>query len=276
MTIKGKIHEFFFRSRIFTIVNKNKKYHLKVSIKDFEEFSKVLFFHPTVIVHVRKMKNIGLYEVLAFRLIVIKKHGKRIVYYSQEFLQNEIKKLLRSFQNKLFLDLEFTLPNRNQISEIVEYGIVLDNNHGEIIFQEKNFLKPFFESSINEKTLEFLTISKDKIKKGKSYLAFYKLLENLINEHNPKIIAWGRGDLMILEKSFRINHLKPLDIRNRYINIMQIIKNYLGEKQELGLFDVYTSFSHTTKELVQHHDALVDAQMARSNYYMFLNKINEK
>ena len=58
-----------------------------------------------------------------------------------------------------------------------------------------------------------------------------------------------------MEKSFELNRLKPLDIRNRYINLMQVVKNYYNFKADLGLFNTYEEMSGIPTES-QSHDAL--------------------
>ena len=99
-------------------------------------------------------------------------------------------------------------------------------------------------------------------------------LERLIKEFDPKIIAWGRNDCLSIEKSFKINHLKPLDIRSRYMNLMHVIKNYYNYKQEMGLFNTYQDMTKTDLEK-QTHDALEDAVVERNIFHLFKEEINK-
>ena len=78
-----------------------------------------------------------------------------------------------------------------------------------------------------------------------------------------------------MENSFKINHLHPLDIRNRYMNLMQIIKNYYCYKQEKGLFSTYQEMTKVEEE-DQIHDALEDAIIERRIFHLFKDEINKK
>ena len=82
------------------------------------------------------------------------------------------------------------------------------------------------------------------------HIEFYQLLESIIDKYDVKIIAWGRNDILTMEKSFELNRLKPLDIRNRYINLMQVVKNYYNFKADLGLFNTYEEMSGIPTESI--------------------------
>ena len=95
-----------------------------------------------------------------------------------------------------------------------------------------------------------------------------------LKEYNPKIYAWGRSDILAIEQSFVINKYKALDVRERHINLMQVIKNYYNLKDEIGLFQTYEEMSKNTVS-PQQHDALEDAMIAREIYCMFKELINQ-
>jgi inhibitor of KinA sporulation pathway (predicted exonuclease) len=154
------------------------------------------------------------------------------------------------------------------IPEIVQYGMVLEDENGDIIFEDGSLVKPLKKYSLNLRTMKFLSKSREDFDAACSYIEFYQLLERCIKENDVKIIAWGRNDILTMEQSFKLNHLKPLDIRNRYINIMQVIKNYYNYKTDLGLFNTYQMFTGEAQEK-QHHDALEDALMTREIYRIF-------
>ena len=64
----------------------------------------------------------------------------------------------------------------------------------------------------------------------------------------------GRNDILTMEQSFKLNRLKPLDIRNRY-EFNANCENYYNEKADLGLFSTYEEMTGI-EQLGQSHDAL--------------------
>ena len=94
-------------------------------------------------------------------------------------------------------------------------------------------------------------------------------------EYNPKIYAWGRSDILAIEQSFSINKVKALDVRERHINLMQVMKNYYNLKDEIGLFQTYEEMSKNSLN-PQQHDALEDAMITREIYCMFKQQINKE
>ena len=136
-------------------------------------------------------------------------------------------------------------------------------------------MKPVYSNYINRQTMNFLSIDNSVFDNAISYIEFYQLLEKLINDFDPKIIAWGKNDCLSIEKSFKINHLKPLDIRSRYMNLMHVIKNYYNYKQEMGLFNTYQDMTNIDLEK-QSHDALEDAVVERKIFHLFKEEINKE
>ena len=176
----------------------------------------------------------------------------------------------------MFLDLEFTLPSSNSYHtlEIVQYGLVVEDKDGNVILEDSSLIKPLRRSALNNRTLKFLSLEYKDFNNACSYIEFYQLLESCIKNYDVKIICWGRNDILALEQSFKLYHLRPLDIRNRYMNLMQIIKNYYNHKQELGLFNTYQELTNT-EETTQTHNAFEDAMITREIFHIFKRRINE-
>lgn len=280
MLIHGKIKHFNYKDRLITMHHHGHERYFHLSNKSMRDFKNYLYALPYVSFEAgEERKRVGevmAHELLYFIKITSPLRNETKVSYDLNLVQEDIRQLINGLENKLFLDLEFTLPDRGRHtpSEIVQYGFILENAKGQIIHEERGLLRPFSDKALNKATLDFLSLERSDFKQARPYIYFYQLLKKYIQEYNAKIIAWGRNDYLILKKSFRINHLPQLPIRGNYLNIMQVIKTYYNYRQEVGLLYMYNEMSKTTKTLVQLHDALEDAKMERSVFYMFKGEIN--
>jgi inhibitor of KinA sporulation pathway (predicted exonuclease) len=244
-------------------------------------FKAYLFKKPYVFMEVEDKYVIHNYhkcrEINHFIKIVQPTRKGNEIYYDISVIQEGVKSLINKPHYRLFIDLEFSLmsPLSRGVSEIVQYGFILEDENGNMIMEDSALVKPLNKKSLNIKTLLFLSRSLEDFDNACEYIEFYQLLSNIIDKYDPKIYAWGQNDILALENSFKLNHLKPLDIRNRYINLMHVIKNYYSYKQEKGLFSTYQEMTHT-EETSQIHDALEDALIEREIFYMFKQEINKK
>lgn len=280
MEVYGKVHYVDKKERLFSIIVGGNLQYYHLTNKNMKDFKAYLFKRPYVcfdaddeyVIH----SNIKCQEVNYF--IKISQSSRRgvIVYYDLQNIQTGVKELINQEHNRMFLDLEFSLvsPKGYSISEIIQYGIVLEDKNGKILYQGSSFVKPVYSNFINRQTMNFLSIDNSVFDDACTYIEFYQLMDKLIKEFDPKIIAWGRNDCLSIEKSFKINHLKPLDIRSRYMNLMHVIKNYYNYKQEMGLFNTYQEMTNEDMEK-QNHDALEDAVVERNIFHMFKEEINK-
>ena len=280
MRVYGKVYNVNRKERLISIIIKNRLLSFHMTNKNMRDFKTYLNKLPYVFLNVfdEKIKANGrvYYEINYFIKIIVPRINRSDIYYDLSMIQKGVKSLLNREQKRLFLDLEFTLPNNShQVPEIIQYGMVVEDEEGNVMFEDSSLIRPNRKSSINIRTLKFLSLEYKDFKKACSYIEFYQLLEKWINEYDVKIIAWGKNDILTLEKSFKINHLKPLDIRNRYMNLMQIMKNYYNSKQEMGLFNTYQELTDS-EEVVQSHNAFEDAIVMRDIYHIFKIKINNE
>ncbi len=279
MKVYGKVHNVMKKERMISIVFNNHLEFFKMTNKYMKDFKLYLYKKPYVFMDVND--DFIIYgkhrcrEINHFVKIVLPARRKQDVFYDLSIIQKGVRALVNREQNRLFLDLEFSLASQatNGISEIVQYGIVLEDTEGNIILEDSSLVKPFHKKSLNIKTLLFLSRGLSDFENACSYIEFYQLLKNIISEYDPKIIAWGKNDILTLESSFKLNHLQPLDIRNRYMNLMHIIKNYYNYKQEKGLFSTYQEMTNCP-EIEQMHDALEDALIEREIFHIFKEQIN--
>ena len=281
MEVFGKVHGFDKQDRLISVNCDGNLEYYHLSNKYLKDFKAFLEEKPFIcfeaddeyMVH----SNIKCQDIKYFISLYKDNKDVREIFYDLNVIQDGVKDFINQRHNRLFLDLEFSLisyPGKS-VSEIIQYGIVLEDPDGNIIYEGSSLVKPMYKSSLNKLTLTFLSLNAEDFEDACPYIAFYQLLEQLIKEYDPKIIAWGRNDWLSIERSFKLNHLHPLEIRSRYINLMQVIKNYYNYKQEMGLFATYQEL--TSQELQeQMHDALEDAMIERKIFHIFKDKINNK
>ncbi|MCI5938319.1 MAG: hypothetical protein SOU07_01045 [Bacilli bacterium] len=281
MKVYGKVHEVLKKERIISIEMQSRLEYFHMTNKNMKDFKSYLFQKPYVFLDVDNTYNVHsshrCREIDHFIKIVLPTRRGNEVYYDISIIQEGVRNLINQPQNRLFIDLEFSLvsPLVKGASEIVQYGIVLEDAEGKVILQDSSLVMPLNKRALNVKTLLFLSRSIEDFDDACSYIEFYQLLQKIIKEYDPKIIAWGKNDILTMENSFKINHLHPLDIRNRYMNLMQIIKNYYCYKQEKGLFSTYQEMTKVEEE-DQIHDALEDAIIERRIFHLFKDEINKK
>jgi inhibitor of KinA sporulation pathway (predicted exonuclease) len=281
MKVYGKIHKILKRERIISIVINSHLEFFHMTNKNMKDFKTYLFQKPYVFMEVSEEYSIHNYhkcrEIESFLKISLPTRKGSEVFYDISIIQDGVKALINRPQNRLFIDLEFSLnsPLSRGVSEIVQYGLILEDADGNILMEDASLVRPFNPNALNVKTLLFLSRSLEDFDNACSYIEFYQLLKNIIEEYDPKIFAWGKNDILAMENSFKVNHLRPLDIRNRYINLMHVIKNYYSYKQEKGLFATYQEMTNT-EETDQVHDALEDALIEREIFYLFKRDINKK
>ena len=93
--------------------------------------------------------------------------------------------------------------------------------------------------------------------------------------YDPTIYVWGKNDILVLNASYQLHRLKPLAEREKFINLMQLMKNYLGQKSDIGLFNALSYFGEEVGYL-QTHNPLDDARVTRMVFHTFKNCVNIK
>lgn len=282
MKIYGKVIETISEERVIRVEFDNRLVYLYMSRKLYKDFSPYFHKNPYIFVETsdeaRMYGEFSVYDIVYFEKVFETSRRGKVVYYDINTIREDTGKLLESLGNKMFLDLEFSLPAYYQsiphVAEIVQYGLVIEDKAGNIIYKECNLVSPKRKMSLNNRTLKFLSREREEFDNAITYMEFYESFSKLIKEYNPKIIAWGRSDLATLEASFKVNKVKAIPLKRRYINIMQLIKNYYSYKDEMGLFQTYEDMTGTKKE-EQAHDALEDATVTREIYHIFMDKIKK-
>ncbi|MFA6842834.1 MAG: hypothetical protein WCR33_00360 [Bacilli bacterium] len=278
MRIYGKVRAVNKKARIISVADKYKVSYYHLTNNTMKNFKNYLYQMPYIIFESNKEhkyhNNIKCGEVEHFIKIFKPNMHNVQVYYDLKEIQSQIKDLMNNIDNKMFIDLEFSLVGgRNHVNEIIQYGILIEDKDGNKLFEDASLVKPIFHNSLNWQTLKFLNLYQSDFETACNYIEFYQLMQRLINQYDPKVIAWGKNDYLSLENSFRLNHLQSLNIESRYMNLMKVMKNYYQFKQEKGLFDTYRKMAGGNIS-AQKHDALEDAVIEREIFYMFKNVIN--
>lgn len=281
MKIYGRVTKINVKDRIIGVLAETQLVYIHMTNRVLKEFKPYLAKKPMVILEVSEEKvvvdNISCFNLEYFTKIMIPSGKYTKVYYDINDIKNNVKSLVNSLNYKMFLDLEFSwpIPYSHMPAEIVQYGYVIEDKDGNVIEKSSSLVRPLRNTSLNKGTLEFLHHEYSDFDNACPYIEFYQLLEQKIRDYDVKIIAWGRNDIIALEQSFKINHLHPLDVRNRYINLMQVMKNYYSFKKEMGLFATYQELTHG-EDQEQAHDAMEDAMIAKEIFDIFKTNINSE
>lgn len=281
MKVYGKVYKVYKRERLISIIINNKLQFFHMTNKNMKDFKSYLYKYPYVFLDVNDERTLlnknMVYEINYFIKIIVPRRNRSSIYYDLGMIKRGVKSLINKGEARMFLDLEFSLPvnNKFHVPEIIQYGMIVEDKDHKILLEDSSLVKPLRRSSINKRTLKFLSLEYKDFNLACNYIEFYQLLESCIRDYDVKIIAWGKNDILALEQSFKLHHLKPLDIRNRYMNLMQVMKNYYNHKQEMGLFNTYQELTQM-EEQVQSHNAFEDAMIAREIFYLFKENINNE
>ncbi len=186
-----------------------------------------------------------------------------IVYYNKTAINKSSYDFLNSLDNKLFLDLEMTMPSysfrgKGFRTELIQAGLLLVNKDNNIILKYDNYIKAKLSPTISKRALNFLNISLEEYnEKAIDYINFYKDFRNIIEKYNPAIIVYGKNDILVLNDSYDINEVESIKDKCRFINLCQLIKSFYELKNDPGLFKLYNTFYKNDDEQI--HDALSDS-----------------
>ena len=117
--------------------------------------------------------------------------------------------------------------------------------------------------------------SKEKLEHAPYYSKFYNKLRDYMMYYQPTIYVWGKNDYLMIDKSFKLHNVKPVTERKNYVNLMQIIKNYYGIKNDIGLYAAFELLGAKPPLEVQDHNALHDASATLEVFHLFENEINK-
>lgn len=223
---------------------------------------------------INKMKH---YQVSYFHRI--EKLNPYRLLYDLEILRDDMTKVITQYNHYLFLDFEMTMPKYNPkesfTAEIIQFGAILTDDKGNEILERNYFVLPKNKRP-SIRTIKFLNLDLDEfIKGGKEYEHFYLDLKEIMNHYAPKIVVWGKNDIIALDDSYKINDLIPLTNENDFFNLLVLHKDYFNINQDIGLFKAYQTYFPENQIKPQRHNALDDARVTKTIFFEFLKELKE-
>lgn len=214
------------------------------------------------------------WQVAYFNKIEKPGHQKTSVLFDLADIRNQMKEVLEGFQYRLFLDLEMTMPPYYKgpfEAEIIQAGYVLSDIDGNILVSDSMYIYPTKYKKISRRTEKFLQLDERYYVEAKDYTEFYDKLAYLVETYDPRIIVWGKNDMIALKASYQINQVKPLTTDHSFVNLLQIHKNYYNLSDDLGLFKAYELYYGKIEG--QLHDAYDDALVTKKVYEALLEEM---
>lgn len=210
------------------------------------------------------------YQVAYFNKITDLKTKRDL--YNHSKLKSDMLKFLEKNEHYLFIDFEMTLPKYRQKNfkvEILQYGYLLVNKKGETIIENDNYLKTIIQYPPSSRTLRFLSIDKDEyINNHILFKDFYLELKEILETYNPKIVVWGKNDILSLDIAYDIHRLAPITKREDFVDLLKLHRDYFNLANDLGLFKAYETYSLKREEQV--HDATYDAKVTKKVFDSFI------
>ena len=124
------------------------------------------------------------------------------------------------------------------------------------------------------RTIRFLDLDLDEfLHEAKEYEYFYLDFKEILQKYEPKIVVWGKNDIIALEDSYKINNLLPLTTENDFFNLLVLHRDYFNINQDIGLFKAYQTYFPETNINPQKHDAVEDARITKTIFFEFLKEL---
>lgn len=275
--ICGRIRDIDLENRVFEILKRNRILYFYLTRSQIKKFK--AYLQPGLFVELEYTKepkvrgHVKAYDVIGFTKLIGIEKMKRTIYFDMDTIKRGVVKVLNRSGNKMFIDLEFTMPpyeyhGGTYPSEIVQFGFTIENDFGEIILEESQLVKISHPDGLSDRTKDFLKIDDSDLKNAVQPIEFYNILKDVLEKYNPIIMVWGKNDICMLDKFYEQNNFLPLTKRASFINLMQLVKNYFGLKSDVGLFNAVSYFNEQF-EMEQVHDALDDALVTSMVYHQF-------
>ncbi|XMB87038.1 exonuclease domain-containing protein [Mycoplasmatota bacterium WC44] len=281
MVISGPIKKVNLKRRIISLQVQDKVMYFYLQRNLMKKFSRYLVKGRFVSFKANEEhKVIGrykTYQIEHFIKIIMQRHRKQVVYYDLSLVQEGIKELLEKKTHRMYLDLELSMHpfyrTKNFTQEIIQSGIVIEDSEGNIIDKSFDFVRPVKFPQVTTRTVKFLNITQDEVDNGISALEYHNKLKAYIDKYDPVIVVWGKNDMIALSEFAEISNFELITPREKFLNLLQIYKNYFNLKNDVGLFNCYESYGYQLEK--QKHNALEDAEITRLIYHEFVKECNK-
>lgn len=198
------------------------------------------------------------------------------IIYDIELLRRDMKNVIVKYDYYLFIDFEMSMPGYKRgpfQSEIIQFGAELTDNKGNSILGRNYYIKPLAKK-LSLRTIKFLDLDLDEFNRdSKPFDYFYLDLKDIINTYQPKIVVWGKNDVMALTSAYELHNLLPLTTEYDFFDLLTLHKDYFNLNQDLGLFKAYQTYFPNDKIKKQKHDAKDDANITKTIFFEFLKEI---
>jgi sporulation inhibitor KapD len=269
-TVFGRLHAVYEEVRVVTLKNgpRIEFYHMgKGMFAAFMQYFRAgVFVFMTVADTPRKMRGVFSRSVEKMDKIMLPHGSSPKVFFDANLIRSGIRSLVNSRKPKLFVDFEMSMPpfkfNPDFRSELIQCGMVLCDDAGNVIEQHATFIKPIMFPEITDRTRKFLKITQSAFDHGVDYPVFHDILDRIITEFRPMVVVWGQNDIIELRKAALYHRLPDITRKAQFVDLLKLHKNYFGLKNDVGLFNAYKQYVDIDPEK-QAHDALEDATITK-------------
>ncbi len=168
---------------------------------------------------------------------------------------------MRESKQHLFIDFEFTMPEknirmRNFFPEIIEVGIISVIND-QIVKQFSSYVTPNKFPILSERCKSFLHISQEQIDKGLSFVELVRKLESFHKENYENVIVtWGNMDMKVLRHNCHQADVS-FPFKAHEVDLSMEYKRFFGDQNQTGLWKAVQEYGK--EGTGKHHRALDDA-----------------
>lgn len=160
----------------------------------------------------------------------------------------------------LFIDFEFTMPERNVrmkdfYAEIIEVGLVsvIDDQIKE---QFSSYVTPVKFPILSERCKSFLHISQQQVDQGISFYELIRKLGEFNNHYETTIVTWGNMDMKVLRHNCLAAGL-TFPFKAAELDLSMEYKRFFGDQNQTGLWKAVQEYGK--EGTGRHHRALDDA-----------------
>ncbi|WP_160722364.1 3'-5' exonuclease KapD [Bacillus sp. USDA818B3_A] len=168
---------------------------------------------------------------------------------------------MRVKKQYLFIDFEFTMPERNVrmkdfFAEIIEVGIVAVVDD-QVTEQFSSYVTPLKFPRLSERCKSFLHITQQQVDRG---MSIYELIKKLaeFNKDNvdTTIVTWGNMDMKVLRQNCLMAGA-PFPFTGAELDLSMEYKRFFGDQNQTGLWKAVQEYGK--EGTGKHHRALDDA-----------------
>lgn len=167
---------------------------------------------------------------------------------------------MRGKRQNLFIDFEFTMPEKNVRTknfypEIIEVGMVSVVDDA-ITEQFSSFVTPVQFPILTERCKSFLHISQQQVDRGISFHELVRKMEEFNQSFETFIVTWGNMDMKVLRQNCHASQLS-FPFKATEIDLSMEYKRFFGDRNQTGLWKAVQEYGK--EGTGRHHRALDDA-----------------